>query len=179
LALKLIYSFERQTLRAKEAGEARAMRREEFKSEVDRYLSGKDTEPWEILYFKDYKSQLPAIEQALELAGLMLGSDKLRVYCLEMICADFVAVVSFEAGNRNALLPCLSRLVIGLPKPQQKQLLENVQVTLWLGSEVGDPACGLPLNLIVSSAVNFGARRMTVPIVRAYRRSWGPSHSAE
>ena len=106
------------------------MPREEFKREVDRYLTGKETEPWEILYFKAYKSQLPVIEQALETAALMLGSDKSRGYCLEMICADFLAGVSLEAGNRNALLPSLTRLVIGLPKPERKQLLEDVQVTL-------------------------------------------------
>jgi hypothetical protein len=109
---------------------ASTMPREEFKREVDRYLTGKETEPWEILYFKAYKSQLPVIEQALETAGLMLGSDKSRGYCLEMICADFLAGVSLEAGNRDALLPCLTRLVIGLPKPQRKQLLEEVQVTV-------------------------------------------------
>jgi hypothetical protein len=84
----------------------------------------------EILYFKAYKSQLPVIEQALETATLMLGSDKSRGYCLEMICADFLAGVSLEMGNRDALLPSLIRLVIGLPKPGRKQLLENVQVTL-------------------------------------------------
>ena len=109
---------------------ASTMPREEFKREVDRYLTGKDTEPWEILYFKAYKSQLPVIEQALETAALMLGSDKSRGYCLEMICADFLAGVSLEAGNQDALLPSLTRLVIGLPKPERKQLFEDVQVTL-------------------------------------------------
>jgi hypothetical protein len=109
---------------------ASTMPREEFKREVDRYLTGKETEPWEILYFKAYKSQLPVIEQALETAALMLGSDKSRGYCLEMICADFLAGVSLETGNQDALLPSLTRLVIGLPKPERKQLLENVQVTL-------------------------------------------------
>jgi hypothetical protein len=108
---------------------ARELPREEFKREVERHLTGKETEPWEILYFKAYKSQLPVIEQAIETAGLMLGSDKSRGYCLEMICADFLAGVSLEAGNRDALLPCLTRLVIGLPRPQRKQLLEEVQVT--------------------------------------------------
>ena len=78
---------------------ASAMPREDFKREADRYLTGKETEPWEILYFKAYKSQLPVIEQALETAGLMLGSDKARGYCLEMICADFLAGVSLEAGS--------------------------------------------------------------------------------
>jgi hypothetical protein len=108
---------------------ARELPKEEFKREVSKHLTGKETEPWEILYFKAYKSQLPIIEQALETAGQMLGSDKSRGYCLEMICADFLAGVSLEAGNRDALLPCHTRLVIGLPKPQRKQLLEEVQVT--------------------------------------------------
>ena len=47
-----------------------------------------------------------------------------------MICADFLAGVSLEAGKQEALLPCLTRLVIGLPKPQIRQLIESVQVTL-------------------------------------------------
>ena len=106
------------------------MPREEFKREVDHYLTGKDTEPWEILYFKAYKSQLPVIEQALETAALMLGSDKSRGYCLEMICADFLAGVSLETGNTDALLTSLTRLVISLPVQQRRQLLENVNVTL-------------------------------------------------
>ena len=70
---------------------ASSMPREEFKQEVDRHLTGQETEPHEILYFKVYKSQLPIIEQAPETAGLMLGSSKSRGYCLEMICADFLA----------------------------------------------------------------------------------------
>jgi len=31
------------------------------------------------------------VEKVLETAGLMLGTDKSRGYCLEMICADFLA----------------------------------------------------------------------------------------
>jgi hypothetical protein len=70
---------------------ASSMPREEFKQEVERHLTGQETEPHEILYFKVYKSQLPVIEAALETVGLMLGSNKSRGYCLEMICADFLA----------------------------------------------------------------------------------------
>jgi hypothetical protein len=80
---------------------ARELPKEEFKREVSKHLIGKETESWEILYFKAYKSQLPVIEQALETAGLMLGSDKSRGYCLEMICADFLAGVRLDAGNGN------------------------------------------------------------------------------
>jgi Uri superfamily endonuclease len=70
---------------------AKAMPKEGFKDEVQRHLTGKDTERWEIIYFKVYKSQIPVVEQALETAALMLGTDKSRGYCIEMICADFLA----------------------------------------------------------------------------------------
>ncbi|HEX6504782.1 MAG TPA: hypothetical protein VF011_16200 [Terriglobales bacterium] len=61
---------------------ARELPKEEFKREVEKELNGKETEPWEIVYFKLYKSQIPIIEQAIETAGLMLGSDKSRGHCL-------------------------------------------------------------------------------------------------
>ena len=66
---------------------------------MERFLTGKESEPCELLYFKVYKSQLPVIEQALETAGLMLGTDKSRGYCLEMICADFLAGASFAESQ--------------------------------------------------------------------------------
>ncbi len=75
---------------------AKELPREQFKLEVERHLTGKETEPWEIMYFKVYKSQLPVVEKALETAGLMLGTDKSRGYCLEMICADFLAGARLE-----------------------------------------------------------------------------------
>ncbi len=55
---------------------AREMPKEEFKQEVEKELTGRETEPWEIIYFKLYKSQLPVVEQAIETAALMLGTDK-------------------------------------------------------------------------------------------------------
>jgi len=70
---------------------AKGMPKEGFKAEVERHLTGKATEAWEIIYFKLYKSQLPVVEKAIETAGLMLGTDKSRGYCLEIICADFLA----------------------------------------------------------------------------------------
>ena len=70
---------------------AKQLAKEGFKGEVERHLTGKETESWEIIYFKLYKSQLRVVEKALETAGLMLGTDKSRGYCLEMICADFLA----------------------------------------------------------------------------------------
>ena len=52
---------------------AKSLPKEEFKREVERHLTGQEVEPWELLYFKVYKSQLPVIERALETAALMLG----------------------------------------------------------------------------------------------------------
>lgn len=54
---------------------ARQMPKEEFRREVEKELTGEDREPSELVYFKVYKSQIPVIEQAIETAGLMLGSD--------------------------------------------------------------------------------------------------------
>ena len=78
---------------------AKELPKEEFRREVDRYLTGKETEPWEIIYFKLYKGQLSVVERALEIAALMLGSDKSRGYSLEMICADFLAGAALETEN--------------------------------------------------------------------------------
>jgi hypothetical protein len=55
-----------------------------------------------LIYFKVYKSQMPVIERAIEAAALMLGSDKSRGYCLEMICADFLAGASMDGNIRRS-----------------------------------------------------------------------------
>jgi hypothetical protein len=78
---------------------AQVLAKEEFKREVEHHLTGKETEPWEIVYFKLYKSQLAVVEKAIETAGLMLGTDRSRSYCLEMICADFLAGANLENGG--------------------------------------------------------------------------------
>jgi hypothetical protein len=53
---------------------ARELPKEDFRREVEKELTGKETEPWEIISFKLYKSQIPVIEQAIETAALMLGT---------------------------------------------------------------------------------------------------------
>ena len=106
---------------------AQELPKEEFKREVEKHLTGKESEPWEMLYFKVYKSQLAVIEQALETAALMLGTDKSRGYCLEMICADFLAGANLENGNSKALLLSLERMVELLPCPQKMEFLEQIR----------------------------------------------------
>ena len=105
---------------------ARSMPREEFKREVEKELTGRETEPHEIIYFKIYKSQIPVIEQALETAALMLGTDKSRGYCLEMICADFLAGANLENGNPEILLQSIIRFFAFLPNQDRDIFLERV-----------------------------------------------------
>jgi hypothetical protein len=101
---------------------AQTLPKDQFKAEVDKYLTGKDAEPSELIYFKIYKSQAPVIEQAIETAALMLGSDKSRGYCLEMICADFLAGAHLqEDADPEALYLAFTRLYEMLPDELQRR----------------------------------------------------------
>jgi hypothetical protein len=103
---------------------AREMPKEQFKQEVEKEFTGRETEPWEIIYFKLYKSQIPVVEQAIETAALMLGSDKSRGYCLEMICADFLAGANLENDSPEALLQSALRFFKFLPGEERKTFLD-------------------------------------------------------
>ncbi len=104
---------------------AQSMPKQEFKDEVDKYLTGA-SEPSEVIYFKLYRSQVPVIEQALETAGMMLGSERSRGYCLEMICADFLAGANAEHGNAETLYASLWRLFQLLPGQYQRRFSEQI-----------------------------------------------------
>ena len=103
---------------------AREMPKQQFKDAVDKYLTG-SSEPSDLVYFKLYKSQIPIVEQALEVAARMLGSDRSRGYCLEMICADFLAGAQLEDGNPEVLLGALRRYFRFLSPQQQSAFLEE------------------------------------------------------
>ena len=102
---------------------ARSMPREEFRRAVERELTGREEEPSELMYFKVYKSQIPVIEQAIETAALMLGTDKSRGYCLEMICADFLAGANLDNGNPEILLHSIRQFFKFLPGEQRQAFL--------------------------------------------------------
>ena len=106
---------------------ARTLPRDQFKREVDQHLTGKDSEPTEIIYFKFYQSQIPVIEQAIETAALMLGTDKSRGYCLEMICADFLAGANLDSGQPNVLLSSIARFFQFLPGEQRQAFIEQIK----------------------------------------------------
>jgi hypothetical protein len=105
---------------------AREMPKEEFKREVEKELTGRETEPWEIIYFKLYKSQISVIERAIETAARMLGSDRSRGYCLEMICADFLAGANLDNQNPETLLFSMTKFFTLLPLQQQQAFLQQI-----------------------------------------------------
>jgi hypothetical protein len=99
----------------------------DFQQTVELELTGKITEPWEIVYFKLYESQLPVIDRAIETAAMMLGSDRSRGYCLEMICADFLAGANLDNGDPETLLFSMSRFFRLLPDVQKKAFVAQLR----------------------------------------------------
>src|ERR1035438_6160377 len=106
---------------------ARELPKEDFRRAVEKELTRREEEPSELIYFKVYKSQIPVIEQAIETAALMLGTDKSRGYCLEMICADFLAGAHLDNGDPEILLNSISRYYKFLPGEQRQAFLENLR----------------------------------------------------
>ena len=106
---------------------AKELPKEEFKREVERHLTGRETEAWEIIYFKLYKSQIPIIEQAFEIASLMLGAQKSRSYCMEMICADFLAGATLAEVNPEIFSVAVRRLIEFLPDSEKLELIESLK----------------------------------------------------
>jgi hypothetical protein len=103
---------------------AQSMPHQRFREEVEKHLTG-ESEASEVIYFKVYKNQMPVIEQALDTAALMLGSDKSRGYCLEMICADFLDGAHMGDGDPKILLSSTLRLYQFLPSEQKQEFMRR------------------------------------------------------
>jgi hypothetical protein len=56
----------------------------------------------------------------------MLGTDKSRGYCLEMICADFLAGANLENENSEVLLQSALRFFKFLPGEERRTFLDYV-----------------------------------------------------
>ena len=144
---------------------------------MERHLTGKETEPWELIYFKVYKSQLAVIEQALETAALMLGSDKSRGYMLEMICADFLAGANLEAGNSRRL-DTFPRPALWLASPAKTAgISRQSDGTSWRLILRDAPVETRCPTLQGTASKDSGARRMALPILRLHEQPSGSSHS--
>jgi hypothetical protein len=79
----------------------------------------------------DYQLQalrepMPVIEKTIETAALMLGSDRSRGYCLEMICADFLAGANLDSGDPETLLFSVTRFFKFLPAEHNQKFLEGL-----------------------------------------------------
>jgi hypothetical protein len=93
---------------------AKESSKEELKEEVYKYFTGAEFEPYEMVYFKLFESQLPIVERALYVASRMAGTERSRGYCLELVCADFLAGRTEESSPEEILL-VVERLVHLLP----------------------------------------------------------------
>jgi hypothetical protein len=69
---------------------------------------------------------MPVIEKAIETAALMLGSDRSRGYCLEMICADFLAGANLDNQSPETLLFSMTRFFKFLPGEQRQTFLDGL-----------------------------------------------------
>jgi hypothetical protein len=56
----------------------------------------------------------------------MLGSDRSRGYCLQMICADFLAGANLENENPEVLLQSTLRFFKFLPGEEKQTFLHHV-----------------------------------------------------
>jgi hypothetical protein len=67
------------------------------------------------------------VEQAIETASLMLGIDKSLGYCLEMMCADFLAGANLDHGEPRQLLRSALHFFNFLPPEQQREFTDLVK----------------------------------------------------
>ena len=80
------------------------MPKEQFKQEVEKELTGRETEPWEIVLSQLVQKPDTNHRPGDRDCGFDAGTDKSRGYCMEMICADFLAGANVENENREVLL---------------------------------------------------------------------------
>lgn len=100
---------------------AKECTKQELKEEVYKYFTGENYEPYEMVYFKLFESQLPIVEKALYIASRMVGTERSRGYCLELICADFLAGRAEESSPEDILLT-VERLTQMLPAEYRDQV---------------------------------------------------------
>jgi hypothetical protein len=89
-------------------------------------LARRDRQHFDCATWLHKARQMPVIERAIETASLMLGSDRSRGYCLEMICADFLAGANLDHGDPAMLLFSMTRFFKFLPKEQRQAFLVDL-----------------------------------------------------
>jgi len=105
--------------------QAGSVPKDQFKREVEMGLTGGNRNRGR-LSTASHARPSPIIEQTIETAALMLGTHKSRGYCLEMICADFLAGANLENEDPTVLLQSMSRFFKFLPGEQRQAFLHEV-----------------------------------------------------
>jgi hypothetical protein len=101
---------------------AKESTKRELQEAVHKYFTREDYEPYEMVYFKLFESQLPVVERALYVASRLVGTERSRGYCLELVCADFLAGRG-EESSAEEILMVIHRLVHLLPPGYQACLV--------------------------------------------------------
>ena len=147
---------------------AKESTKQELKEEVYKYFTGEDYEPYEMVYFKLYESQLPVVERALYVASRMVGTERSRGYCLELVCADFLAGRTEESTPEEILL-VIHRLVTLLPPDHQARLSrqsETAELEPAEDAEEGEADQAGEADLPPADEASAGAGRLAMSEVR-------------
>jgi hypothetical protein len=100
--------------------------KEKLREEVHRYFTGEDLEPYEMVYFELFESQLPTVERPLYVASRMAGTERSRGYCLELVCADFLAGRTEESSPEETLF-VIQRLASLVPPEYLTRVVRQLQ----------------------------------------------------
>jgi hypothetical protein len=104
---------------------AREIPKERFKQEVEKELTGRETEPWEIIYFKLYESQTPLRAGDRDggpdagkrpIPRLLFGND---------LCGLPGEPISLDHGDPEMLLFSIIRFFKFLPEEQRQAFLKQ------------------------------------------------------
>ncbi len=95
--------------------------KQQLQGAVHKYFTGEEYEPHQMVYFKLFESQLPVVERALYVALRMVGTERSRGYCLELVCADFLAGRG-EESSPDEILMVIHRFVHLLSREYQARL---------------------------------------------------------
>jgi len=104
----------------------------------------------------------------------MLGTDKSRGYCLEVICADFLAGANLDNEDPTVLLQSMSRFFKFLPG-EQRQAFRSDREGLLNRILPSSPACGSIPNFTNDSGNRFYGEMAGDANAAAADRTWRSS----
>ena len=119
--------------------------------------------------------RVPVVERALNIATRMVGTEKSRGYCLELVCADFLAGRGEESSPEEILM-VIHRLVRLLPREYQEGIAAAGEGN-WRpqkNAEESETDQTGEADLPAADEAGARARRMALSKVRIARKPAGP-----